>query len=132
MSPELPPHEGTARRQSSGKPADTPSRRSASGVAVPVQAAWYRRAWAHADATFDALGLDAVGQVPWWGAEVTLHRVMLHVVVDIQRHAGHADIVRELIDGATGLPPGNGNMPPRTRPAGRPEPGGAGGEGSRR
>jgi hypothetical protein len=44
------------------------------------------------------------------GAEVTLHRIMLHVVVDTQRHAGHADIVREFIDGATGLLPGNDNM----------------------
>jgi Protein of unknown function (DUF664) len=75
---------------------------------------WYRRAWAHADATVDALSLDAVGQVPWWGgAEVTLHRIMLHVIADTQRHAGHADIVRELIDGAVGLLPGNDNMPPR-------------------
>ena len=75
---------------------------------------WYRRAWAHADATVDALSLEAVGQVPWWsGAEVTLHRIMLHVIVDTQRHARHADIVRELIDGAVGLLPGNDNMPPR-------------------
>jgi uncharacterized damage-inducible protein DinB len=77
-------------------------------------AGWYRRAWAHADATVDALNLEAVGQVPWWGgAEVTLHRIMLHVIVDTQRHAGHADIVRELIDGVVGLLPGNDNMPPR-------------------
>src|SRR6201981_1345754 len=77
-------------------------------------AEWYRRAWAHADATVDALNLEAVGQVPWWGgAEVTLHRIMLHVIVDTQRHAGHADIVRELIDGVVGLLPGNDNMPPR-------------------
>jgi Protein of unknown function (DUF664) len=52
--------------------------------------------------------------VPWWGgAEVTLRRIMLHVIADTQRHAGHADIVRELIDGATGLLPGHDNMPPR-------------------
>jgi Protein of unknown function (DUF664) len=52
------------------------------------------------------------GHVPWWGgAEVTLHRSMLHVVVETQRHAGHADIVPELIDGDTGLLPGNHNMP---------------------
>jgi Protein of unknown function (DUF664) len=28
----------------------------------------YRRAWAHADATIEALPLDAVGHVPWWPA----------------------------------------------------------------
>jgi len=75
---------------------------------------WCRRAWAHADATVGALSLDARGHVPWWGgAEVILHRVMLHVITDTQRHAGHAVIVRELIDGVVGLLPGNDNMPPR-------------------
>jgi len=44
---------------------------------------------------------------------VTLHQVMVHMVVDTQRHAGHADIVRELIDGTAGLLPGNDNMLPR-------------------
>ncbi|TNH29478.1 DinB family protein [Micromonospora orduensis] len=72
----------------------------------------YRRATAHADTTIEALGLDDVGRVPWWGDEaVTLHQVLVHVVVDTQRHAGHADIVRELIDGAAGLLPGNDNLP---------------------
>jgi hypothetical protein len=35
------------------------------------------------------------------------------MIADTQRHAGHADIVRELIDGATGLLPGHDNMPAR-------------------
>jgi hypothetical protein len=37
----------------------------------------YRRAWAHADATIDALALDAIGHVAWWRqSEVTnlVHR----------------------------------------------------------
>ncbi|WP_155371143.1 DinB family protein [Catellatospora vulcania] len=73
----------------------------------------YRRATAHADATIDALGLDAVGRVPWWGdATVTLHHVLVHVLAETQRHAGHADIVRELVDGTAGLLPGNDNLPP--------------------
>ena len=75
----------------------------------------YRRACAHADATIDALPLDAVGHVPWWPAEanqVTLHRALIHVAVETHRHAGHADIVRELIDGTTGLAAGNSNLPP--------------------
>jgi hypothetical protein len=73
----------------------------------------YRRAIAHADATIDALALDAVGRVPWWREqEVTLHHVLVHVTAETQRHVGHADIVRELIDGGVGLLPGNGNLPP--------------------
>ncbi|NES37371.1 DinB family protein [Micromonospora sp. PPF5-17] len=73
----------------------------------------YRRAIAHADSTIEALALDHVGRVPWWGdAAVTLHHVLVHVIAETQRHAGHADIVRELIDGAAGLLPSNDNLPP--------------------
>jgi uncharacterized damage-inducible protein DinB len=75
----------------------------------------YRRAWAHSDATIEALPLDALGRVAWWPErenEVTLHRILVHVTAETHRHAGHADIVRELIDGATGLRQGNDNMPP--------------------
>ena len=58
----------------------------------------------HADATIAELPLDTVGRVWWWGdAEGTLHHVLVHVIADTQRHAGHADILRELIDGSTGM-----------------------------
>lgn len=76
--------------------------------------ALYRRVWAHADATIGHLDLAAVGRVPWWSPErnqVTLHRVLVHVATEIHRHAGHADILRELIDGAAGLRAGNENLP---------------------
>jgi hypothetical protein len=43
---------------------------------------------------------------------VTLHLVLVHVVAETNRHAGHADIVRELIDGGVGLRDGNTNMAP--------------------
>jgi hypothetical protein len=71
--------------------------------------------WAHADATIDARPLDARGRVPWWPPDrrdVTLHLVLVHVVAETNRHGGHADIVRELIDGAAGLRAGNDNMAP--------------------
>jgi hypothetical protein len=75
----------------------------------------YQRAWAHTDETIDSLTLDAAGHVPWWGEgrrDVTLHQVLVHVIAETHRHAGHADIVRELIDGAAGLRPGNDNLAP--------------------
>jgi uncharacterized damage-inducible protein DinB len=75
----------------------------------------YHRAWEHSDATIDALALDAIGHVPWWPAEraeVTLHRILVHVIAETNRHCGHADIVRELIDGAVGLRDGTANMAP--------------------
>jgi hypothetical protein len=72
----------------------------------------YRRVQAFADETIDRLPLDAVGHVAHWeGAEVTLHEIMVHKTVDLQRHAGHADIVREQIDGSTGLLRQASNLP---------------------
>lgn len=65
---------------------------------------------AHSDATIEALDLDAVGRVAWWGPAgetVTLHRVLVHMGVETARHAGHADILRELVDGAAGYAPGD-------------------------
>jgi uncharacterized damage-inducible protein DinB len=78
----------------------------------------YHRAWAHSDATIGALALDAIGQVPWWPPErreVTLHRILVHMIAETDRHAGQADIVRELIDGATGLRQDNGSLAPGDR-----------------
>jgi uncharacterized damage-inducible protein DinB len=77
--------------------------------------AFYRRVWAHSDETIERLSVDAVGQVPWWPeerAEVTLHQILVHMIAETHRHAGHADIVRELIDGNVGLRKDNDNMPP--------------------
>jgi hypothetical protein len=78
----------------------------------------YQRVWAHSDATIEALPLDAIGIVPWWPPDrrqVTLHRILVHMIAETHRHAGHADIVRELIDGAVGLREGNDNMAPGDR-----------------
>jgi hypothetical protein len=74
----------------------------------------YERCWAHADATIDALPLDATAFVPWWGEgrqNPTLHLLMAHMATETFRHAGHADIVRELIDGSTGWRKDNSNLP---------------------
>lgn len=75
----------------------------------------YRRVQAFADETIDELPLDTVGRVAHWGdAEVTLHELMVHKISDLQRHAGHADILREHIDGSVGLLPGHSNVPGTT------------------
>jgi len=75
----------------------------------------YRRVWAHSDATIESFSLDAVGRVPWWPddrCEVTLAQILVHLVAETHRHAGHADIVRELIDGAAGRGKNLSNLPP--------------------
>jgi hypothetical protein len=74
---------------------------------------FYKRAWAHADETINANALDATGEVPWWPEDrrrATLHRLLVHVIAETNRHAGHADILRELIDGAAGLRADNSNL----------------------
>jgi len=80
----------------------------------------YRRVWAFADATIEELPLDALGRVPWWSEDhnqVTLASIMVHVIVDLARHVGHADILREEIDGAAGLRAEVSNIPQQDWPA---------------
>ena len=72
----------------------------------------YRRVQRHADATIDALPADARGRVPWWSEpDVTLHTMLVHVLAETNRHAGHADILREQLDGAVGMRSDNRNVP---------------------
>jgi hypothetical protein len=72
----------------------------------------YQRVWKHADATIHALGLDAPGRVPWWPRpDVTLHTMLVHVLTETSRHVGHADILREGLDGAVGMSSDNSNLP---------------------
>jgi hypothetical protein len=63
----------------------------------------YRRMWEHSDATIAALDIDAPGHVPWWPRpDVQLFNILVHVLTETNRHAGHADILREQLDGAVG------------------------------
>jgi uncharacterized damage-inducible protein DinB len=74
----------------------------------------YRTAWSHSDATITALPLDTLGRVPWWPAdraETTLHRILIHMVAETDRHAGHADILREQLDGSRGVVQDNVGTP---------------------
>ncbi len=76
--------------------------------------AYVDRAWVHADATIAALPLDAEGTVPWWSgdrARVTLRRALVHMATEAHRHAGHADVLREQLDGIAGLRPDSTNLP---------------------
>lgn len=68
--------------------------------------AFYARARAAANASVAELDLDDTGTRAWSGDTVSLRWVLLHMIEETARHAGHADILRELIDGTVGyLPP---------------------------
>lgn len=59
----------------------------------------------------------APGAVPWWPEErrhVTLHQILVYMLTERSQHLGHADILRELIDGTAGQRPGDPNLTPRS------------------
>jgi hypothetical protein len=65
----------------------------------------YQRACAFADETLASLDLDAVGSVPHWPEDrraTTLGVLLIRMSHETAHHAGHADVVRELIDGTGG------------------------------
>ncbi|MFF3864349.1 DinB family protein [Micromonospora sp. NPDC001898] len=73
----------------------------------------YRRAWEHSDATIAALAIDSPGHVPWWPRpNVKLFNILVHVLTETSRHAGHADILREQLDGSTGFMAGYADAQP--------------------
>jgi hypothetical protein len=65
----------------------------------------YRRAWQHSDESFETLSLDAPATVAWWPEEhraATFGELAVRVVDETAHHAGHCDVVRELVDGRGG------------------------------
>jgi hypothetical protein len=64
--------------------------------------AGYRAASARADAVVRTAGLDELCRGDDTAEPVNLRWVLAHLLEETARHAGHADILRELIDGSTG------------------------------
>ncbi|WP_350279938.1 DinB family protein [Kribbella sp. HUAS MG21] len=62
----------------------------------------YRQACAHADRTVNDLDLDSPGYVAHWDRETTLGALLIRMVAETSQHAGHADILREQLDGQLG------------------------------
>jgi len=71
---------------------------------VPLDQVWknYRTACARSRELSLGHGLDEMAKYPRRGREVDLRWIFLHMIEEYARHCGHADILRELIDGATG------------------------------
>jgi hypothetical protein len=65
----------------------------------------YQAAWMHSDESIAQLGLEAPAEVAWWPEErrtTTLGSLLVRVVAETAHHAGHTDIIREMIDGHAG------------------------------
>jgi uncharacterized damage-inducible protein DinB len=65
-------------------------------------AAWAAEAENSRRIVRDAESLDLAGYQPRWDEEVSLRMVMVHVLLEYGRHNGHADFLREGVDGVTG------------------------------
>lgn len=73
--------------------------------ATPELLGLYRETWTASDAAVGELGPDASAHVAWWPVErreTTLGSLLVRMVQETAHHAGHADIVRELVDGRGG------------------------------
>ncbi|WP_151524263.1 DinB family protein [Serinicoccus kebangsaanensis] len=84
-------------------------------ASMPEILAFAQRAWDWADETVTATDLGTTGTVSWWPEDrrhPTLHTVLVHVLTDVTRHAGHADILREGLDGRVGMREENLNLDP--------------------
>jgi hypothetical protein len=63
----------------------------------------YRRTWAQVDGLVRARSLeDAIDDPSYPGQPLSLRWIVVHLLEEVARHAGHADILRELLDGETG------------------------------
>lgn len=73
----------------------------------------YKETVRAADKVLDRLDLDAPAVVPWWvkNRQTTVERLLVHMIAESHRHAGHLDIVREQLDGFIGLRPAAPNVP---------------------
>ena len=69
---------------------------------VASAVAAYRRTWAVVDRAVTGIDLDTPAAEPGPDGPTSLRWVLLHLLEETARHAGHADILRELIDGSTG------------------------------
>jgi hypothetical protein len=65
---------------------------------------YYKRACADANRVMEEIDLTDTGTA-WSGETVSLRWVIVHMIEETARHAGHMDIIRELLDGTTGYLP---------------------------
>lgn len=80
----------------------TPSASEVPPATLPEAVEAYRATWVRVDAIAQAHALDATCAVDVASPSMSLRWVLLHLLEETARHAGHADVLRELLDGVTG------------------------------
>ncbi len=84
--------------------ASSPSALSLLGLVrhmAEVERTWFRRVFARQDVPL-VWSPDETGYQAKWGEEVSLRWILVHMIEEYARHNGHADLIRESIDGQTG------------------------------
>ena len=89
-------------RRFAGLPVEIPSDAVGSGDTVDAALHTYRATWTRVDDVVAGASLDDLCRDLGDEAPVNLRWVLAHLLEETARHAGHADILRELIDGHTG------------------------------
>ena len=85
-----------------GRPQDVPPYEVPDGDSVGVAVEAYRATWRAVDEVVAGASFDDVCDVGGERSAVDLRWIMAHLLEETARHAGHADILRELLDGSTG------------------------------
>jgi Protein of unknown function (DUF664) len=73
------------------------------GDVADAMAVWRAECGRSREIVANAASLDETGTHAATGNPVSLRRVMVHLIAEYARHNGHADLLRERIDGATRL-----------------------------
>ena len=90
-------------RRFAGQDVVIPTAELQPGDTLDAAVSFYRRAWQRVDAVaFTGASLDELCRAPEADQVISLRWVLAHLLEETARHAGHADIIRELIDGRTG------------------------------
>jgi uncharacterized damage-inducible protein DinB len=75
---------------------------ASAGTRADAFAAWQAEVAHSRRIEREATSLDVTGHNERWGEDVSLRLVMLHLIHEYARHNGHADLLREGIDGVVG------------------------------
>jgi hypothetical protein len=90
-------------RRFAGRVVDLPAESVDPGDTLQSAIVTYREGWGEVDAVIgSARSLDEVCRDVGDASLVNLRWVLMHLLEETARHAGHADVLRELIDGVTG------------------------------
>ena len=89
-------------RRFAGEPTHLPDDAVGADDTLASAVAEYRNTWARVDPIIAGASLEEPCRSTGDDSPMKLRWILMHLLEETARHAGHADIIRELIDGETG------------------------------